>query len=116
MVRRSQLHNAHVFANVTVHYRWHALCGVQLQCRRRFGGSDGDYLDCELPDGAGALIPTWMTDPVACAEFTFGAPMASLEALVELRSLLDSMRAHQGAKTKPPGCSDTTGGGGTESK
>ena len=39
-----------------------------------------------------------MTDPVVCAEFTFGAPMASLEALVELRSLLDSTRAHQGAK------------------
>jgi len=62
------------------------------------------------------MIPTWMTDAGACAEFTFGAPMASLEALVELRSLLDSIRAHQGAKMKPPGCSDTNAGGGTESK
>jgi hypothetical protein len=97
--RRNQSHNAHVLTNVTVHYRWHALWGTQLQCRRQIAGSDGDYLDCELPDGAGAQIPVWMTDPVVCAGFSFGTPVASVEALVELRSLLDSMRADQNAPT-----------------
>jgi hypothetical protein len=31
-----------------------------------------------------------MTDSIVCARFTFGAPMTSVEALIELRSLLDS--------------------------
>jgi hypothetical protein len=80
---------------VTVHYRWCALRGVQLQCRRQLSDSDGDYLDCELPDGAGALIPSWMTDPVVCAGFSFGAPLISLQALIELRLLLNAAVVRQ---------------------
>jgi hypothetical protein len=78
------------------------------QCRRSISNSDGDYLECELPDGAGALIPAWITDPVVCAGFSFGTPVVSVEALVELRSLLDASRVPQGVQelasgTKSPG-------------
>jgi hypothetical protein len=83
-----QLHDAYVSERVTIHYRWHALHGVSLQCRRRCGH---DYLECELPDGTAALIPAWMIDGVACARFSFGEPLVSLESLERLRTLLDSL-------------------------
>ena len=85
-----QLHDAYISDRVTIHYRWHALQGVPLQCRRRHGPT---YLECELPDGTSALVPTWMIDAVACARFSSGAPLVSLEALEHLRTLLDSLRS-----------------------
>lgn len=35
-------------------------------------------------------LPVWMTDPVVRARLSFGVPMISLEALIELHSLLNS--------------------------
>ena len=87
---KSQSHSAHVITKVTLHYRWHGLYGVELQCHRTVDAWDEYYLNCQLPDGAGALIPAWMADPIVCAGFAFGTPMVSVEALVRLRSLLDS--------------------------
>jgi hypothetical protein len=87
---KSQSHRAHVITKVTLHYRWHGLYGVELQCHRTVDAWDEYYLNCQLPDGAGALIPAWMADPIVCAGFSFGIPMASVEALVRLRSLLDT--------------------------
>ena len=111
MAPRSQSHNAHVLTSVTVHYRWFALRGIQLHCRRKLSDLDGDYFDCELPDGAGALIPAWMTDPVVCASFSFGTPVASLEALMQLRSLLDAGPAGQCSRKSCPGHFVESGGG-----
>jgi hypothetical protein len=107
---RSQPHSAHVFTKVTVHYRWHGLYGVELPCHRTVDASDGHYLNCQLPDGAGALIPRWMVDPLVCAGFSFGTPMASVEALVRLRSLLDSTRTRQSVQAPALGDSvESTG-------
>ena len=50
-------------------------------------------LSVELPDGTSALVPTWMINAVACARFSSGAPLVSLEALAHLRTLLDSLRS-----------------------
>jgi hypothetical protein len=75
-----------------MHYRWHALHGVSLQCRRRHGPN---YVECELPDGSSALVPAWMVDALACARFSSGAPMVSLEVLERLRALLDSLPPHR---------------------
>jgi hypothetical protein len=36
-------------------------------------------------------IPLWMTDPVTCAGFSLGEPVVSVEALINLRALLDSL-------------------------
>ena len=92
-----QSHNAYVSERVTIHYRWLALYGVSLECERRVSLPDGEYLHCVLPDGAMGAIPVWMTDAVACAEFSAGDPLASVEALVALRTLLDSLRSSRSA-------------------
>jgi hypothetical protein len=42
-------------------------------------------------------IPVWMTDAAACAGFSAGDPQASVEALVTLRTLLDSLRSSRSA-------------------
>ena len=76
-----------------MHYRWLAFHGISLQCQRRVFLPDGEYLHCELPDGAMGAIPVWMTDPVTCAGFSLGEPLASVEALTDLRGLLDSLRS-----------------------
>ena len=64
-----------------------------------------------------AAIPLWMTDPVICAGFSFGEPLVSVEALSNLRALLDSVRSrhstragtegsgeksHKGPRVSPP--------------
>jgi hypothetical protein len=38
-----------------------------------------------------------MTDPVICAGFSFGEPLVSVEALGNLRALLDSLRSSRSA-------------------
>ena len=97
MAHQSQSHNAYVSERVTIHYRWLALHGVSLECERRVSLPDGEYLHCVLPDGAMGAIPVWMTDPVACARFSSGDPQVSVEALLDLRALLDSLRTSRTA-------------------
>jgi hypothetical protein len=98
--RGRQSHDVYVSEPVTtIHYRWHALYGVSLQCRRRHGP---DCLECELPDGTSALVPTWMVDGVTCSRFSSGAPLVSLEALERLRTLLDSLPPLRNSKKSTP--------------
>ena len=46
---------------------------------------------CELPDGSRAVVLAWMLERVTCAALTFGIPQCSLEALRDLRRLLDAL-------------------------
>jgi hypothetical protein len=94
---QSQSHDAYVSERVTVHYRWLALHGVSLQGQRCVSRPDGEYIHYELPDGSPSAIPAWMTDPVTCAEFSLGEPFVSIEALTNLRVLLDSLRSSRPA-------------------
>lgn len=80
-----------------MHYRWLALHGVSLQCQRFVSRPDGEYFHCELPDGASSAIPVWMTDAVTCAGFSLGEPLVSVEALTNLRALLDSLLSSRSA-------------------
>jgi hypothetical protein len=86
-----------------VHYRWLALHEVTLDCHRRVSLPDGEHLHCELPDGAMGAIPLWMTDPVTCAGFSFGEPLVSIEALSNLRALLDSVRSRHSTRAGTEG-------------
>ena len=43
-------------------------------------------------------IPVWMTDSVTCAGFSLGEPLVAVEALTNLRTLLDSLRAVRSAR------------------
>ena len=51
----------------------------------------GEHLFCDLPDGTIASLPSWMFDS-ACSQFSLGPPLVALEALVELRDLLDALQ------------------------
>jgi hypothetical protein len=89
--RTSQSHNAHVPDVVTVCYQWHPLCGHSLRVVRRTRDRHGEHLFCELPDRTVCYLPRWMFSP-ECAQFSLGKPAIGLEALNELRDLLNSLQ------------------------
>src|SRR5690242_20609758 len=72
-------------------YRGHSLVGQSLPVLYRERRRGEQVAICELPDGSRAVVPAWMLDRAACATLTFGAPQCSLEALRDLRRLLDSL-------------------------
>jgi hypothetical protein len=47
---------------------------------------------CVLPDGTIGALPSWMMDPT-CAQCSLGEPFLAVEALLELRALLDALQA-----------------------
>jgi hypothetical protein len=53
-------------------------------------------LFCELADGTRGALPSWMTDPAACATLRVGPPQVTIAALQELRVLLDALDADVG--------------------
>jgi hypothetical protein len=46
---------------------------------------------CDLPDGTRVVTPAWMLDRAACAALTRGVSRCSLDALRDLRRLLDAL-------------------------
>jgi hypothetical protein len=74
---------------VKIHYRWHPYFGRTLPVTRRVSRNGCDYVNCELPDGTVGAVPTWMTDPEVCSLHTLGPGQVTLEALTELRNLID---------------------------
>ena len=87
--RRRLSHSAEDQCTVQVRYRHHFLFGQEMQVRRRVRWKGQHLLYAELANGDVVAVPTWMTDPVLCAGFTVGEPTSSLEALLDLRHLLD---------------------------
>jgi len=51
----------------------------------------------QLPDGTLCALPTWMTDPSVCAVMLVGPPVASCEALLELRGVVARLLGKGGA-------------------
>ena len=47
---------------------------------------------CRLDNGAQHLLPAWMLDAPRCAQHSAGVPMVSLQALQELRRVLDQLK------------------------
>jgi hypothetical protein len=76
---------------VVLHYRWHPLCGLTLRVVRQQKYADRVYLVCEDPFGTSCSFPGWMCNP-ECSGFSLGTPQISVEALLELRHLLDSLQ------------------------
>ena len=70
-----------------MYYRWHPLFGLSLPVRKRRRTRDGEQVLCQVPDGTLCSIPDWMFRP-ECAQFSFGAPLISVEALCELQRLV----------------------------
>lgn len=86
---------------MTVHYPLHPLHGRgSLRVRQRFGAGGVAQYVVEAANTIQA-VPVWMTDEGYCARMTFGFDaFCSVEALLELQSLLQSLRV------KEPGVSE----------
>ena len=102
---RNQPHNAHHFVEtVTIYYRWHPLFGQSLRVCRREKKRRGEYISYQLPDGTICSLPAWMFSPAECAQFSLGSPLIAVEALVQLRDVLDALQVPSGcdkASLKP---------------
>jgi len=51
----------------------------------------GEYFVCRVPDSTTLAVPAWMLNP-ECAQFSLGPPLVAVEALLELRDLLTTLR------------------------
>jgi hypothetical protein len=85
---QSPVHSARVGNDVEVHYRWHALYGqrVALHHNEVRAGAWLSYV--EASPGVVIVLPSWMLDPVACADMALGAPRVDVGALKDLSHLL----------------------------
>jgi len=89
--RANGAHTAHHFETVTIYYRWHPLFGQTLRVRKHMKNRRGEHIFCELPDGTICSLPKWMFSP-DCMRLSLGRPVISVEALVELRDVLTTLR------------------------
>jgi len=76
-----------------VQYRWHPLCGSKLRLVKTASGKGVEDLHCEPPDGIVIAIPRWMTDAGRCSLMDMGDPIIGVDALLELRTLLDGLQS-----------------------
>jgi hypothetical protein len=84
---------------VTVHYPHHPLFGKRVKHQgvdRRKGGA---VAHIETAPGIFIVIQTWMLDPIACAGMKIGEPRVSLNALIDLVSLLTAQGARESSST-----------------
>src|SRR6516164_9132727 len=92
-VRTNQQHNTHRTEFLEVQYPWHPLHKqtIPVHCERR--GMSGVAFRCCAHGDVGRRdfdIPAWMFDPVTCSTMTLSVnPMVDMEALIQLRRLLD---------------------------
>src|SRR6516162_165936 len=91
--RWGRSHSAYISESVTVHYPWCNLFQSSLPVLRRMHRDNGDWVICESPDGNAVALPVWMTDESTCAAFSAGIPVVSLNALRELRGVLDALHS-----------------------
>jgi hypothetical protein len=82
------VHSAHVGEEREIHYRWHAYFGLKVSVRRVEQHATGQFLKVEGPSGVVVSIPSWMIDPLICADKRSGQPQVDLAALSELRRLV----------------------------
>jgi hypothetical protein len=106
--RPAQSHNAHSLETVTVYYRWHPLFGLALPVRRRQKDRNGERLLCQSPDDRLVSLPSWMCSQ-ECLQFLLGPPLISVEALTELRVLLDVWQTSSGCLSRKEETDETIG-------
>lgn len=107
--RRSGLrHTAqeHLF-EVVVQYPHHPRAGERVMVLRRVLHGARVHYVIEQPDGCRVLLPAWMTETSAAAMPMVEVPRLSLDALRELRGLIDAQRV----SSSPSSETTRTGGG-----
>jgi hypothetical protein len=63
-----------------------------MRVHRRLHDQRGELIYCKVSGDVITAIPGWMTNPAA-AYVVVGSPQVAVEALVELRALLDALKA-----------------------
>lgn len=97
----AESHNAQyskTVRTVTVYYPWHPHVGLTLRVLRQQKYGIRVCFVCEGPSGTSCSLPSWMCDP-ECSSFTLGAPRISVDALLELRHLLDNLHVPSACDT-----------------
>jgi len=83
---------AHSLYPAKISYRYHPCHGVEVERIRYLRrGGDAPIVIVKLPDGLQLAIPEWMLNPEICERLrTEARPRISLDALVELRTLINA--------------------------
>jgi hypothetical protein len=77
---------------VKVHYPWHPLYNCEAQVLNIVNRGGDHFYTVRLPDSSRILLPAWMTDEAYCQRFVLREePYCSVQALLELRQLLDTL-------------------------
>ena len=71
-------------------YPWHPLHGERVRVYGRQGRAGRQILYIEVRPGLSREIPPWMCDAGACAAISIGGARVAIDALTELRTILDS--------------------------
>jgi hypothetical protein len=90
-------------------YRYHPFYGVEVEVIRHLRRSDSVILIVRLPAGSHIAVPDWMLSPQVCDQFTNEAePRVSIDALFDLRRLIDANRL--GKTSKDHDCAESPSG------
>src|SRR6516162_307901 len=108
-------HSAYRSQFVVVAYPWHPLYGQRVRVYGRQGRAGRQILYIEVRPGLSREIPAWMCDAAACAVISIGSSRVAVDALTELRAILDtrSVRGSSDESSTPStrkGGSDETSG------
>ena len=102
---------AHSLYPAKICYRYHPCHGVEVERIRYLRrGGDAPIVIVRLPDGLQLAIPEWMLNPEICERLrTEARPRISLDALVELRPLIDAQLPMLAGDRD--GCAESSAGG-----
>lgn len=90
-LRGNSSRTAHHGKTARIEYRYHPLFGREVQVVRRYPREGADGVLIALPDGSHCVIPGWMLQAATCACLVDApTPRISIDALLDLRSVLDS--------------------------
>src|SRR5215813_4367160 len=109
--RRKVFCTAHSLYPAKICYRYHPCHGVEVERIRYLRrGGDAPIVIVRLPDGLQLAIPEWMLSPEICERLrTEARPGISLDALIELRTLIDGRLPMVAGDRR--GCAESSAGG-----
>ena len=104
------LHTTHDLHSTKICYRFHPFYGTEVEVIRYLRRIDSAILIVRLPGGAQVAVPEWMLQPQVCDQLVIEAePRISIDALIELRALIDAQRLKN--TSKEDCCAESPSGG-----
>ena len=100
----------HSLQSAKICYRFHPFHGVEVEVIRHLRKSESVILVIKLPGGSQVAIPEWMLIPHICDRLTYEEkPRISIEALIDLRRLIDAQCLKKAPKAGS--CAESPSGG-----